>query len=251
MKKHILEIPITAPPWPGVGKRLETLCRKALHQFDLLEGSDKVGVALSGGKDSLALLFLLHAIQGRGFPELKIYAFHVEGEYSCGAGVSKKYLEGICNQLDVPLITCLSKQTLDTLECYRCSRERRSLIFEAAKKEGVTLIALGHHRDDSIQTLMMNLLHKGEFADMLPKVPMLKYGVTLIRPLIHIPEQLIIEFARQHKFARVTCQCPLGSRSNRKKTDELINLMEDVFPHARKNLASAGLNYASDKALKP
>lgn len=244
-------IPIATPPWPGVGRRLETLCRKALHEFDLLEDADGLVVALSGGKDSLSLLFLLHAILGRGFPKLKLYAVHIEGEYSCGAGVSTRYLKEICQELDIPLIVRRSTQTLDTLECYSCSRERRKLIFEAAKDLGAPLIAFGHHRDDSVQTLMMNLLHKGEFAAMLPKVPMQKYGVTIIRPLIHVPEKLIKEFAKLQNFARIVCQCPMSPRSKRKKTDELVDMMEDLFPHARKNLASAALLYGSDKALRP
>ena len=244
-------IPLATPPWPGVGRRLETLCRKALHEFDLLEGAKKIVVALSGGKDSLSLLFLLHAIQGRGFPKLKIYAVHIEGEYSCGAGVSANYLEAICKELDIPLIVRRSTQTLDELECYSCSRERRKLLFDTAKELDAPLIAFGHHRDDSIQTLMMNLLHKGEFAAMLPKVPMIKYGVTIIRPLIHVPETLIQEFATRYRFARIVCQCPMSSRSKRKKTDELVVMMEDLFPHARTNLASAALIYGSDKALTP
>ena len=244
-------IPLATPPWPGVGRRLETLCRKALHEFDLLVGAEKIVVALSGGKDSLSLLFLLHAILGRGFPNLKIFAIHIQGEYSCGAGVSADYLKAICDKLDVPLIVRSSTQSFESLECYSCSRKRRKLIFEAAKEVGAPLIAFGHHRDDSIQTLMMNLLHKGEFAAMLPKVPMLKYGVTLVRPLIHVPEKLIQEFAAQQRFARVVCQCPMGQSSKRKKTDQLVDMMEDLFPHARRNLASAALMYGSDKALKP
>lgn len=244
-------VPIVNPPWPGVGRRIETLCRKALHEFDLLEQAESLVVALSGGKDSLTLLFMIHAILGRGFPQLKLYAAHVTGEYSCGAGVSVRYLKEICDALEIPLLVSHSSQTISSLECYSCSRERRRLIFDAAKGVGATLIAFGHHRDDSIQTLMMNLLHKGEFAAMLPKVPMQKFGVTLIRPLIHVPEKLIQEFAKQRGFTRIVCQCPLSSRSKRKKTDELVAQMEDLFPHARKNLATAGLVYGSDKALRP
>ncbi len=244
-------IPLATPPWPGVGRRLETLCRKALHEFELLDEEEALVVALSGGKDSLTLLFLLHAILGRGFPKLKLFAVHIKGEVSCGAGVSAGYLEEICKELDVPLIVRTSTQTLDTVECYSCSRERRKLIFEASKEVGATLIAFGHHRDDAIQTLMMNLLHKGEFASMLPKIPMIKFGITIIRPLIHVPEALIKEFAKQQQFARVVCQCPLSSRSKRKQTDQLVDMMEDLFPHARTNLASAGLNYGSNKALRP
>ena len=243
-----ITLPIAKPPWSGSGKKLESMFRKALFDYHLLDGVKKVAVALSGGKDSLTLLFLLKAISGRGFQDLEIHAVHVSGEFSCGAGVPENYLQAICDELDVNLITCHSTQELETLECYRCSRERRKLIFDAAKSVGATTIAFGHHRDDSAQTLLMNLLHKAEFAANLPKVTMHDYGINIIRPLIYIGEQEIITFAKQNGFARITCQCPVGTNSMRKKVDKLLSEIEYLFPNARENIASAGREYGSDKA---
>ncbi len=168
-------LPIARPPWSGLGKRLESATRKAIYDFKLLDGVTKVAVALSGGKDSLALLFLLKAISGHGIQPLDITAIHVGGEFSCGAGIGKGYLQAICEALQIPLIQRQSTKTLDTLECYSCSRERRSLLFAAAKEAGCTTIAFGHHKDDNAQTILMNLLHKGEFAGNLPKLYMRQY----------------------------------------------------------------------------
>ncbi|MBM3208186.1 MAG: tRNA 2-thiocytidine biosynthesis protein TtcA [Chlamydiae bacterium] len=243
-------IPLATPPWTKLGKRIESMTRKALYDFKLLEGVDSIAVALSGGKDSLSMLFMLCAISGRGFPNLKITAIHVDGEFSCGAGVNISYLKNICKLLNVEFITCRSTQTRENLECYSCSRERRRLIFDAAKNIGSTTIAFGHHRDDSIQTLLMNLFHKGEFAANLPKIHMQDYGVTIIRPFIYISEQEVLEFAKLHGFARITCQCPVGQNSLRKQTEEWIKHLEKTFPNIRTNLSQASLNYASDKALK-
>lgn len=244
-----IQLPIARPPWSGVGKELESLLRKALFDFSLLEdGIQKLAIALSGGKDSLALLFLLHALRGRGLPYFDLYAIHVEGEFSCGAGIDGGYLGAICSELGVPLIRRESTQQLKTLECYRCSRERRRLIFEAAKEVGARTVAFGHHRDDSAQTLLLNLLHKGEFAANLPKVTMYDYGVTLIRPLIYASEASLFTFAKETGFYRISCQCPVGQNSKRKTVDSLISQIEEFFPHARGNLARAGLLYGSDKA---
>ncbi len=245
-----LHFPAARPPWTGLGRRLESMCRKALYEFDLIGNENKIAVALSGGKDSLTLLYLLKAISGRGLPELEITAIHVEGPFSCGAGVSEGFLKGICKELGVAHLSCESKQKRETLECYSCSRERRTLIFEAAKSVGATTVAFGHHRDDSVQTLLMNLLHKGEFAAMLPKVPMHDYGVTIIRPLIYISEEEIKEFAKMYGFARVVCQCPVGQNSMRKQTKDLLAEIEKTFPNASENLGSASLLYGSQKALK-
>lgn len=245
------EIPIAKPPWTALGKELESRLRKALFDFSLIDQkTEKIAVALSGGKDSLGLLFLLHGIRGRGFPLFQIYAVHVDGEFSCGAGIDGALLKEVCRQLDVPFIVRSSTQKREELECYRCSRERRRLIFEAAKEVGATTIAFGHHRDDSAQTLLLNLLHKAEFAANLPKVPMHDYGITLIRPLIYIDEESLKSFAQQHGFARISCQCPVGQNSKRKVVDQILKDLEIHFPHVRGNLAKAGLLYGSDKAAR-
>ncbi len=244
--------PIARPPWTGLGKELESAVRKAIFDFSLLEKDvAKVAIALSGGKDSLGLLYLLHALRGRGFPLFDLYAIHIDGEFSCGSGIGEGYLKTICTELNVPFIRRESTQTRDTLECYRCSRERRRLIFDAAKEVGTTVIAFGHHRDDSAQTLLLNLFHKAEFAANLPKVFMQSYGVTIIRPLIYIAEESLRSFAKEYGFARITCQCPVGQNSKRKTVDQLLSQIEQHFPHVRSNLARAGLLYGSDKASRP
>lgn len=253
-----MNISVPQPPWSGTGKKLESAFRKALYDFKMLENDQpelsleklplKIAVALSGGKDSLTLLFLLKAVSGKGFPELDINAILVEGEFSCGAGVNVNYLQKICDALGVNFITKQSKQRLENLECYSCSRERRSLIFGAAKEIGATTIAFGHHRDDHAQTVMMNLLHKGEFAGLLPKILMHEYGVTIIRPLIYSGEKEITIFAEQNGFLRIMCKCPVGQNSMRKKVKEMIEEIELLYPNALKNIAQAGLIYGSDKA---
>lgn len=241
-------VPIARPPWPGLGRQLESSCRKAILTYGMLEGVSKVAIALSGGKDSLGLLYLLNGLRGRGFPSFDLVAIHIDGEFTCGAGVNTSYLENICRELDIPLIIKHSTQTLETLECYRCSRERRSLLFQAAKDAGTDVIAFGHHRDDNSQTLLMNLFQKGEFAGILPKLHMHDYGVTIIRPLIYVAEEDLRTFAQQYGFQRITCQCPVGQNSMRKKVDNFITEIEEHFPHVRKNLSTASLNYGSDKA---
>lgn len=241
---------IAQPPWTGLGKRLESTIRKALFDFKMLEGVSKLSIALSGGKDSLTLLFFLKAISGRGFQELDLHAILVHGEFSCGAGVNVDHLKRVCEKLQVNFIVKQSTQKLETLECYSCSRERRRLLFEAAKEAGADTIAFGHHRDDNAETVLMNLLHKGEFAGHLPKLKMHDYGITIIRPLIYVAEQDIRTFAQQQGFMRIMCRCPVGQQSMRSKVDRLIDEIEHLYPNARENIARAGLIYGSDKASR-
>lgn len=236
--------------WTSLGKRLESTVRKALFDYEMLKDVTKVAVALSGGKDSLTLLHMLKAISGRGFPELEITAINVQGEFSCGAGVNSNYLQGICDKLEVPLIFRDSTQKLETLECYNCSRERRRLLFDAAKEAGAQTIAFGHTQDDNTQTVLMNLLHKAEFAGNLPKLHMHDYGVTIIRPLIYVNENDIRNFAEIEGFMRIMCRCPVGQNSLRKQTEDLLKQIEALYPNARENIAKAGLVYGSDKASR-
>lgn len=245
-----MNFPILTPPWSALGKRIESTIRKALYTYQMIEEKNDIAIALSGGKDSLTLLYMLKAISGKGFPPFKIHAIHIKGEFSCGAGVQENFLRHTCHELGINFITAESTQKLETLECYRCSRERRALIFEAAKNVGATTIAFGHHKDDHAQTLLMNLLHKGEFAGNLPKIEMYDYGVTIIRPLIFVREKDIRHFAQQNGYARIMCRCPVGQDSMRKKMDQLLTEMESFFPNARENIARAGLLYGSDKAGK-
>jgi tRNA(Ile)-lysidine synthase TilS/MesJ len=247
-----LYIPTAQPPWTTLGKELESRVRKAIHDFSLLPSKvTHLGIALSGGKDSLSLLFLLASLRQRGFPNFRLTAFHIFGPFSCGSGIDRPLLQAICGKLNVDFVIRETHQTKETLECYSCSRTRRSLLFAAAKEYGVDFLAFGHHRDDSVQTLLMNLLHKGEFAANLPKVQMHHYGVTIIRPLIYVEEEMLAQFAKQYQFARVVCQCPVGQRSKRKQVKDLLRQVEPLFPHAASNLAKAGLLYGSDKASLP
>src|SRR5262245_36692029 len=104
---------IFSHPWKGSGKRLESMVRKALFDYQMVEGVNKVAVALSGGKDSLTLLAMLKVISGRGFPTFELVALHVNGEFSCGASVNCDYLRKWCDALQVPLHMCESTQKLE------------------------------------------------------------------------------------------------------------------------------------------
>lgn len=237
-------------PGPALERKIESLVRKAAYDFSLMPENGRIGIALSGGKDSLTLLMMLLKLSGRGFPKLDIHAFHVQGIASCGAGLSTKLTKQICENLGVPLHILNSTITKEQLNCYRCSRQRRALIFNAAKDIGIDTIAFGHHKDDEIQTLLMNLLHKAEFATSLPKLKMVDYGITIIRPLIYVDEASIMNWAKQKGFARVTCMCPVGQNSVRKQVKEIIASLTRTFPNCETNLFQAAMKYGSNKAIK-
>jgi tRNA 2-thiocytidine biosynthesis protein TtcA len=238
------------PPWSALGRHLESACRKALYDFQMVEGVERLAIALSGGKDSLTLLALLCAISGRGLGPWELHAIHVSGEFSCGPGIGLQLLEDLCGRLGVTLHICSSKQKLETLECYSCSRERRRLIFTKAQELGCTAVAYGHHRDDNIATGLMNLLGKGEFAGHLPKIHFHAWNMTVIRPLIYLEEASIRRFAEQQGFARLSCQCPVGQTSRRRQVRDLLAQIEALYPDAPGNISQAILRDGSQRALR-
>lgn len=234
-------LPSIRKPWTGVGKQIESCVRKALYDFEMVPKDGKIAVALSGGKDSLTLLCMLKAISGKGFKELDLRAIHVGGEFSCGAGVNQKFLNTVCTELGIPLTVLESKQKLETLECYGCSRERRGLIFSEAKRWGCRTVAFGHTQDDQAQTVLMNLAQKGCFEGFAPKLEMVKYEVEIVRPLIYVSEEKIKSFAKQQHFLRICCQCPVGQQSMRKKFERIIENLSELVPEVRANLSRAAL----------
>ncbi len=241
---------IARPPWTKLGKSLESSCRKALYDFSMIDSSAPLTLALSGGKDSLSLLFLLHAISGRGFPPFHLHALHVAEHFSPNGEKTRKNLEEICKELGVPLTIKPFPPVKERLECYTCSRIRRRLLFESARSIGSTTIAFAHHRDDNIQTLLMNLLQKGEFCSMLPKIKMVQYGITIIRPFIYVTEEMIVRFAHLHGFLTTSCTCPFGKNTKRSAAERVLRAMEAEFPMSRKNLSHGALVYGSKKAIK-
>lgn len=232
-------------------KKIESLIRKALHAFEMLDqGEETLGIALSGGKDSLTLASMLAYISGKGFAKFKLHAFMVVGPFSCGPAVQVSQAQKLCRDLDIALTLIDSGQNRLT-NCYTCSRSRRSLIFRAAKKLAIEKVAFGHHMDDSIETLLMNMLHKAEFCANLPKIHMHKFNITILRPLIYISEKEIIAFAKRHGFLKILCQCPVGARSKRREMKDLIDTIQESYPNARQNLSLLAHKYGDIKAMKP
>ncbi|NGX35095.1 MAG: tRNA 2-thiocytidine biosynthesis protein TtcA, partial [Candidatus Anoxychlamydiales bacterium] len=182
-------------PFIGKGKKIESMTRKAIFDFSMLENVNSLAVALSGGKDSICLLFMLKAILKNGFNKVNLSAIHIDGDFSCGASFEKKFLKNLCDEMGIKIYFKEQKNIFNkNFNCYTCSRKRRRLIFDIAKENDIDTIAFGHHRDDNIETLLLNLFHIGDFEAMLPKIKFQKFEKTIIRPLIYVSEKDIITF---------------------------------------------------------
>lgn len=231
-----------------ISKLQHTMLRqigKALAEFKMLENGDKLLVCLSGGKDSWTLLELLTLVQKKapisfsvigvnidpGFPGYQSYKIQ---EYCSQHGFAYKQVSA-----DFPKIIA-ENNTRKNGFCSFCARLRRGLIYSTAKDLGITKIALGHHRDDFNETLLMNLFFSGQLKAMSPKYTTDDKAHVIIRPLVYVAESDITQYA-QDRFPIVDCACAIGKSDNhqRKRMKKLITEIEKETPDVKSNMLHA------------
>lgn len=210
---------------------------KAIMDYKMLADGDKIAVAVSGGKDSLTLLRLL--IRRKEFVPIKydIIAIHIDMGYPKSVSAKlERYFKKLNIKYKIIKSDVLKKTDKSKINCFWCSWNRRKELFIAANKLGCTKIALGHHMDDIIETILLNLFFQGEISAMAPKQELFKGKITLIRPLAYVEERLIERFAKETKLGHDTCVCPRSTVSNRNRVGKIIKSLGKVCPDIKKNI---------------
>lgn len=226
-------------------KLFEKLSRKVgktLYDFNLLGKNDRVLVGLSGGKDSLILLETL-ADRKKHIPiAFELFAIHVSA-INMDYQADTEWLTGFCRDLDVPLF--LEETTVDLNKdpekppCFVCSWARRKKIFARAKELNCNKIALGHHYDDALQTMLLNLIYHGSISSLPQKLSMFEDRIELIRPLLMIREKELSEYAALRQFRKIEKTCPYEDSTRREDMKNLLKHMEKLNKDAGKNLFRA------------
>lgn len=204
-------------------KRLTYLTANAISDYRMIENGDRVMVCLSGGKDSYALLEMLRLLQQRAPVRFEIMAVnldqkqpgwpdHILPEYLDGIGVPYRILEQ--DTYSVVKRVVPEGKTM----CSLCSRLRRGALYAAAGRLGMTKIALGHHRDDLIATLFLNMFYGGKLATMPPKLRSNDGRHVVIRPLAYVPERYLERYAELREFPIIPCNL-CGSQENLKRAE--------------------------------
>ncbi len=241
-------------------KRLLADVARASHDFRLLEPGDRVMVAVSGGKDSHALLYLLRQIQRRAPFEFSLIAVNIDqGHPGFPQRVLPEYFEREGYEYKI-----IQEDTYSVVKekipenktfCSLCSRLRRGILYTTAVELGCTKIALGHHRDDVIETLMLNLLYSGQLKAMPARLRSDDKRNVVIRPLVYASEADLQEFAEQKAFPIIPCDL-CGSQENlqRKQIKNLLNDLNAKNPKVRANVFNAlgniRLSHLYDVALR-
>ena len=197
--------------------RLRRRFQKGLTDYGLIDEGDRILIALSGGKDSLALAELLAA--------------------------RARVCHAFCDRLGVPLhvVEATFDATGDTRKspCFLCSWNRRKALFTLAQERGCNKIALGHHMDDILQTLLMNLTYQGAFSTMPPLLRMRKFPLAIIRPLCLVHEADIAALAALRAWPAQQKPCPYEHDSGRTAIADILRRLEELNPEARYSLWGA------------
>ena len=210
---------------------------KAIMDYGMLSEGDKIAVAVSGGKDSMTLLHILNDRRAFVPIKYKVIALHIDLGYprSCGAKL-EKYFKKIGIEYHIEKVDTLKKTPRADINCFWCSWNRRKALFETSDRLKCTKIALGHHKDDIIETILMNMFFQGEISAMAPKQELFKGKITLIRPLAYVEEDLIRRFVREQKIPLQDCLCPNSSVSNRARMGQIIRELKRVCPDVKTNI---------------
>jgi tRNA 2-thiocytidine biosynthesis protein TtcA len=236
-------------------KKLLSAVAKASSDFKLLEPGDRVMVAISGGKDSHVMLYLLRELQKKAPFHFSIFALNVDqGHPGFPSEVLPDFLtrEGyehvIITEDTYSVVT--EKIPEGKTYCSLCSRLRRGILYTQAQKLGATKIALGHHRDDAIETLMLNLMYTGSMRAMPPKLISDDGRNTVIRPLSYVAEKTIARYAELMQFPILPCNlCGSQEQLKRKLVKKLLNELETSAPRVRESMLAAMTNVRPSQLL--
>lgn len=234
--------------------------RRADEEYGLIQPGDKVAVGVSGGKDSLLLLYAMSLYRRVRHEDFDLCAIMLlTGKQPPDTSA----IEALAGQLDVPLL--LRKTELyqilfeirkDPNPCALCAKMRRAMLCDASRELGANKLALGHHRDDALETLLMSLLFEGRLHTFHPCSYMSRSQLTVIRPLIFLPEKHIIHMQRTLNLPVLDKTCPVDGHTKRQEMKELLDDLCRRYPTAREMMLRALRNYnqyglwAPDDALK-
>lgn len=217
--------------------------RRADQEYHMIEAGDRVAVGVSGGKDSLLLLYAL-SLYRRFCPR----PFELEA-ITLTMGLEPFDLGGVrllCERLEVPYTVrttrigrVIFEERKEKNPCSLCAKMRRGALNDLCVEKGVNKVALGHHRDDALETLLLSLLYEGRVHTFQPVTHLARTGLTQIRPMIYVPEKDIVHYARTLSLPVVPSPCPANGHTRRQDMKELLDFVCRRVPNAREQMLSA------------
>jgi tRNA 2-thiocytidine biosynthesis protein TtcA len=220
---------------PWAIKRAQHIFSRTLSGHRLLEDGEPVVVGVSGGADSLCLLHLLHEHNLKHRKGWRIHPVHIDPGFP---GWNSKRVARACERIGLP---CLVPQPGIAREsgadsCYACARERRKVLFRTADELGARKLALAHHMDDANETFLLNLLYASSGSTILPKQPLFRGRLFVVRPLYYMDKDLLLRYLKQVGLSPVRNKCPFERAGSRALVRRLLARLYQENPRARTNL---------------
>ena len=235
-------------------KTLNRAMGKALHRYDMIRDGDRIVVGVSGGKDSLTLAWMLKERQSRVPIRYELFPVFIDPGFENSFGRPlQRYCENIGFSLRVEYTDCgIAAHGPGNREnpCFLCSRLRRKRLFEVSAELDCRKIALGHNRDDIIETLFLNICYAGEISTMQPFQPFFQNKYTVIRPLAFADEDDIRRFGREHGFPEFVNPCPSAGNSKRQEIKTLLRQLYRSNPKIKGNIFRSMSHVNVDYLLK-
>lgn len=218
---------------------------KGICEYDMVQKKDKIAVCISGGKDSMLLAKCMQELQKHGDRDFELVFLVMNPGYN--EKNKEKIIEN-AKLLNIP-ITMFETQIFESVSriedkpCYICARMRRGYLYRKAKELGCNKIALGHHFDDVIETILMSTLYAGQFKTMLPKLKSTNVeGMQLIRPLYYVKEQDIIRWKDRNNLEFIRCACKLTEGLESEELDSKRLEMKELINDLRKKYDKIDIN---------
>lgn len=213
-------------------KPLWTKFIKAIKDFNLIENGDRIAVAVSGGKDSTLMAKLFQELHRHGMRNFELEFIAMDPGYHQNI---RELLISNCRHLNIP-ITLFDSDIFKVVDriaqdypCYMCARMRRGFLYTRARELGCNKLALGHHFNDAVETILLNLFFSGSYKAMLPKLRAKNFaGLELIRPLYYIEEKYIEKFSEQNGLFPLNCACMVADEKTANKRYDIKALIQEL-----------------------
>lgn len=227
-------------------QQLLSYTRKAVDEYQMIEEGDHIAVGISGGKDSLTLLYALHGLK-RFYPKkFELSAITVD------LGYEEFHLEPIqelCDRLEVPykivrtdIAHILFEERKESNPCSLCAKMRKGALNDAVRKMGCNKVAYAHHKDDVIETMLLSLIFEGRFYSFSPKTYLDRMDLTVIRPMMFVDEMDVIGFKNKYDLPVVKSKCPVDGHTKRQYAKELVKRLNQEHQGAKERMFTAILN---------
>lgn len=218
--------------------------RRAADDYHMIQEGDRIAVGISGGKDSLTLLYALHGLQ-RFYPQhFELHAVTVDLGFQ---NLDLSRIESIClDELQIPytivktdIADVIFEQRKEANPCSLCAKMRKGALNDAIKKEGCNKVAYAHHKDDVVETMLMSLIFEGRFHTFSPVTYLDRTGITVIRPLLYMNEADVIGFVNKNQVPVVKSPCPADGHTKREYVKQLLRQLNLENPGVKERMFTA------------